>query len=47
LDILRSYFEIKDGDREFIIKKKMEGKILDLDEKLKGLLPTFHDLLSL
>ena len=36
LDILRSYFEIKEGDREFIIKKKMKEKILELDEKLKG-----------
>jgi len=47
LDILRSYFEIKEGDREFIIKKKMEEKILDLDEKLKGVLPPFQELLSL
>ncbi|MFC1856911.1 adenylate/guanylate cyclase domain-containing protein [Thermodesulfobacteriota bacterium] len=47
LDILRSYFEIKEGDREFIIKKKMEEKALDLDEKLKGILPPFHELLSL
>jgi len=47
LDILRSYFEIKEGDREFIIKKKMEEKILDLDEKLKSVLPPFQELLSL
>ncbi len=47
LDILRSYFEIKQGDREFVIKKKMEEKILDLDEKLKGVLPPFEELLSL
>jgi len=47
LDILRSYFEIKDGDREFIVKKKMEEKIIDLDEKLKGVLPPFQELLSL
>lgn len=33
LDILRSYFDIKEGDREFLIKKKMEEKVLDLDEK--------------
>ena len=26
LDILRSYFEIKEGDREFVIKKKMAGR---------------------
>jgi len=47
LDILRSYFEIKDGDQELLIKKKMEERILRLDEKLNGVLPAFHELLSL
>jgi class 3 adenylate cyclase/tetratricopeptide (TPR) repeat protein len=47
LDILKSYFEIKEGDREFIIKKKMEEKILALDEKLKDSIPPFQALLSL
>jgi class 3 adenylate cyclase/tetratricopeptide (TPR) repeat protein len=47
LDILRSYFDIKEGDREFLIKKKMEEKILDLDEELKGVIPPFQSLLSL
>ena len=47
LDILRSYFEIKEGDREFILKKKMADKIAGLDEKLKGCLPCFQELLSL
>ena len=47
LDILRSYFEIKEGDREFVIKKKMEEKILELDETLKDILPPFQELLSL
>ena len=47
LDVLRSYFEIKEGDREFLIKKKMEGKVLRLDEKLEGILPSFYELLSL
>jgi predicted ATPase/class 3 adenylate cyclase len=47
LDTLRSYFEIKDGDQEFLIKKNMEEKIFRLDEKLKGALPAFHELLSL
>ncbi len=47
LDILRSYFDIKEGDREFLIRKKMEEKILDLDEKLKGVIPPFQSLLSL
>ena len=47
LDILRSYFEFKDGDQSLLIKKKMEKKILQHDEKMKGALPAFHELLSL
>jgi hypothetical protein len=47
LDILRSYFEIKESDREFIIKKKMKEKILDLDEKSNGVLSPFHEIFSL
>jgi class 3 adenylate cyclase/tetratricopeptide (TPR) repeat protein len=47
LDILRSYFEIEEGDREFLVKRKMEERILQLDERLKGVLPSFQDLLSL
>jgi class 3 adenylate cyclase/tetratricopeptide (TPR) repeat protein len=47
LDILRSYFDIKEGDREFIIKKKMEEKILQLDEELKSVFPPFQNILSL
>ncbi len=47
LDILRSNFDIKEGDREFLIKKKMAQKILDLDEKLMGVIPPFQSLLSL
>jgi class 3 adenylate cyclase/tetratricopeptide (TPR) repeat protein len=47
LDILRSYFVIKEGEREFLIKKKMEEKITQLDEKLKGILPPLHEILSL
>ena len=47
LDILRSFFEIKEGDREFLIKKNMKEKILQLDESLHGVLPPFHKLFSL
>jgi class 3 adenylate cyclase/tetratricopeptide (TPR) repeat protein len=47
LDILRAYFDIKEGDQESLLKKKMEKKILDLDEKLKGVLSPFQELLSL
>ena len=46
-DILRSYFGIKEGDREIVVKKKMEEKVLHLDENLRGALPSFQDLLSL
>ena len=47
LDVLRSYFEIKEADREFIIKKKMLEKVVKLDEKLKSALPSFQEILSL
>jgi len=47
LDVLKSYFEIKDGDQELTIQKKTTEKIIDLDEKLKGVLPPIHELLSL
>ncbi|MCJ7595569.1 MAG: AAA family ATPase, partial [Desulfobacterales bacterium] len=47
LDTLRAYFGMKEEDREFVIRKKLEEKILQLDENLKMELPTFQDLLSL
>ena len=47
LDLLKSYFDIADDDREFIIRKKIEEKILCLDNNLKSVLTPFHDLLSL
>jgi len=47
LDILKSYFEFKEGDREYIIKKKIKDKILLLDQNLEYTLPSFQDLLSL
>jgi class 3 adenylate cyclase/tetratricopeptide (TPR) repeat protein len=47
LDILRSYFEMKEGEQEFLIKKKMKGKIFELDGKLETVLPPFQELLSL
>jgi class 3 adenylate cyclase len=46
LGLLRSYFDIKEWDREFVIKKKMEEKILKLDKSLRGMLPVFQDVLS-
>ncbi len=47
LDILRSYFDIKEGDQVTIIKKKMADKIATLDEKLENALPPLMELLSL
>jgi class 3 adenylate cyclase/tetratricopeptide (TPR) repeat protein len=47
LDILRSYFGIKEGEQESLIKKKMNEKISELDQKLKIVLPPFQELLSL
>ena len=47
LDILRSHFDIKEGEREFVIKKKMAERIAQLDEKLAGILPPLQDILSL
>jgi len=47
LDILRAYFDIKEGEREFVIKKKMAEKLIQLDGKLEGILPPLQDILSL
>jgi len=47
LDMLRNYFDIEEGDREFIIKKKMAEKIDRLDERLRSILPPLYEILSL
>jgi class 3 adenylate cyclase/tetratricopeptide (TPR) repeat protein len=47
LDILRAYFDIGEGEREFIIKKKMAEKVGLLDEKFGSILPPLHDLFSM
>jgi class 3 adenylate cyclase/tetratricopeptide (TPR) repeat protein/ribosomal protein L40E len=47
LDILRTYFGIEEGDREYLVKKKMTEKVLGLDEKLQEALPPIEDILSL
>ena len=44
LDILRSYFGIKEGEREFLINKKMKEKLAIIDASL---ISPFQDLLSL
>ena len=45
LDILKSLFDIKDDDREYIIKKKIKDKISQYKD-LETALPAFQDLLS-
>ncbi len=47
LDILRSYFEIKEGEQEFLIKRKMKRRVRKFDEKRQFILPPLQDLLSL
>jgi class 3 adenylate cyclase/tetratricopeptide (TPR) repeat protein len=47
LDILRSYFEIHEEDREVLRRKKMVERVVQLDEKLKPILSPLQDLLSL
>ena len=44
LDILRSYFGIKEGEREYLINKKMKEKLTIIDA---ALISPFQDLLSL
>ncbi len=47
LDLLRSYFEIREGEREMVIRKRVKERILGLDEKLQGIISPIQDLLSL
>jgi class 3 adenylate cyclase/tetratricopeptide (TPR) repeat protein len=47
LDLLRSYFEIREGEREMVIRKRVRERILGLDEKLRGIISPILDLLSL
>jgi class 3 adenylate cyclase/tetratricopeptide (TPR) repeat protein len=47
LDILRSYFDIQEGEREFVIKKRIAEKVGRMDGGLKTILPPLHELLSL
>jgi len=46
-DILRAYFQFEEGDREYVIKKKIAEKAGQLDEKLTEILPPLHEILSL
>jgi predicted ATPase len=36
LDILRSYFEVNEGDREFLIKKNIKMKIMHWNEIVRS-----------
>jgi class 3 adenylate cyclase/tetratricopeptide (TPR) repeat protein/ribosomal protein L40E len=47
LDLLRSYFEIREGEREMVIQKRVRERILGLDEKFQGIISPIQDLLSL
>ena len=46
LEILRSYFGIDEGDREFVVKKKLSEKICEIDTRLENKLSSFQALLS-
>jgi len=46
LDIIKSYFDIKDGDREFTIKKKIFEKTFEISEEFsESSLPVFQEFL--
>jgi len=48
LDILKSYFEIEEGEREYAITMKIKNKLSELDEEAVQLsFPSFQELLSL
>jgi len=46
MDILRSLFDVQEGDPGDVIKKKMTERIEEFDEKFLGVLPAFQDILS-
>ncbi|MFC1857239.1 adenylate/guanylate cyclase domain-containing protein [Thermodesulfobacteriota bacterium] len=46
VDIMRSYFDIQEGDREFVVRKKIESKVFKLDKNLKKILSPLQELLS-
>jgi class 3 adenylate cyclase/tetratricopeptide (TPR) repeat protein len=47
LDILRSFFEIKEGEQETIVRDQIKERILRLNGDLQGTIPPIMDLLSL
>ena len=46
MDILRSLFDVQEGDPGDVIKKKMTERIAKFDEKFLGVLTAFQDILS-
>ncbi len=46
IEILKSYFENKEGDQEIVIKDKLDKKNRQLDHRLAGILSSFQELLS-
>ena len=47
LDVLRSYFGVKEGEQEAVVRKRMAERILTLDKKLEPTLTPLQDILSL
>ncbi|MBT4267458.1 MAG: AAA family ATPase [Deltaproteobacteria bacterium] len=47
LDIIKSYYGIKEGDREVQVKNKVNDKTLSLDDKLQTIISPFCELLSI
>ncbi len=47
LDILRSIFDINDDDKEFVVKRKINDVVSNLNGPFSSLNPSFQDILSL
>ena len=47
LDVLRSFIGVREGEQEQVIRQKLKGRILGLDENLSFIIPPFQELLSL
>ena len=47
LDVLKAHFDIDEEDREETIKKELQERLRQLDEKLEVVPPALHEILSL
>jgi class 3 adenylate cyclase/tetratricopeptide (TPR) repeat protein len=47
LDVLRSFFGVKEGELEHIVRQKLKERILGLDENLRPIIAPIQELLSL